>query len=615
MTRMENYILKFRRPLIVLTHVVLISAAYVFAFYIRFEFKLQGEYIPLILRTLPGLILIKAAAFYYFNLYTGLWRYVSMDDLMQIIKATVISTCAFVLYIVFSHGLVGFPRSIFVLDWVLCLGFVGGIRFLSRSFRERYKPIQFQRSIRGLIIGAGEAGMLVLRELKNNLNVDVVGFIDDDPRKRGVSIHGKKVLGTRDDIKHMVNRYGVEEIIIAMPREKGSVIRDIISYCNTPGVKVKIVPGMYEILSGKKEIRLRTVQPEDLLGRESVEIDEREVEGYIRDKTILVTGAGGSIGSELVRQIAKFSPNQIILLDYNENDIYFLENELNSRKLCFDVKTVIADMTDISILKYTFSKFRPQVVFHAAAFKHVPLMEEHPASAVKNNVIGSRNLIYASEHYGVESFVLISSDKAVNPTSIMGATKRIAEMILQAKARKSRTKFIAVRFGNVLGSKGSVVPLFKKQIEDEGEVTVTHPEARRYFMSVKEAVQLVLQASAIGKGGEIFVLDMGEQIKIVDLARNLINLSGLAEGKDIPIKFVGLRPGEKLYEETLLDIEKDKATKHEKIFVVQPNDFDIKNVIKHVKELEKLANLMDIEGIVSKIEEILPSYISNGSQE
>ncbi|MFC1548359.1 polysaccharide biosynthesis protein [Candidatus Omnitrophota bacterium] len=617
MNKLKKRILDYRRSIVVLAHLFFIAAAYLGAFYIRFEFRLPQEYSPLISVTLPFLIAIKALVFYYFGLYSGMWRYVSMDDLVRIVKANIISTAIFILFIVFFHGLVGFPRSIFILDWVLCVGLVSGVRFINRSIREKIRPMNSRSSLKTLIVGAGEAGILVLRELEKNSGFDIVGFIDDDPGKRGARLYGKKILGSRKKIRDIVDRSGIQEIIIAIPSAKGETVRDIISHCQFPEVKVKIVPGMHKILSGELEIKLRDVQPEDLLGRESVEVNEREIKEYVQGKTVLVTGAGGSIGSELSRQIVEFSPRQLILVDYNENDLYFLERELEAKNKNFSLKTIAADFKDISVLKYTFSKFRPQIVFHAAAFKHVPLMEENPAAAVKNNVIGSRNIIYASEHYGVESFVLISSDKAVNPTNVMGATKRIAEMILQAKSKnsKTRTKFIAVRFGNVLGSKGSVVPLFKKQIEEERRVTVTHPEAKRYFMSVRESVQLVLQASAIGKGGEIFVLDMGEQIKIAEFAKTLISLSGLKPEKDIPIEFIGLRPGEKLYEETLLDIEKDHTTKHEKIFIAQPNDFDIKKVIKHVKELGKLANLMDDEKIIEKIKEIVPSYdnaIGNG---
>jgi FlaA1/EpsC-like NDP-sugar epimerase len=459
-----------------------------------------------------------------------------------------------------------------------------------------------------LIIGAGETGFIVLKELKKNEEMNVAGFIDDDPRKKGMILYGKKVLGNKKDISDVVEKYRINQIVIAIPSASGKVIREMISLCQFPDVKIKIVPGLQEIFSGEMEIKLKDVQAEDLLGRETAVIDKNEIRSYIQGKVVLVTGAAGSIGSEITRQIAQFFPKRLVLVDYNENDLYFLERELASRNPELSLSVFTADFKDVGVLKYVFSRFKPQIVFHTAAFKHVPLMEENPSAAVKNNIIGSRNMIYASEHYGVERFVLISSDKAVNPTNVMGASKRVTEMIMQAKAKKSRTKFIAVRFGNVLGSKGSVVPLFKKQIEEERRVTVTHPDARRFFMSVKEAVQLVLQAGGIGRGGEIFILDMGELINISDFAKNLINLLGLRPDKDVAIEYIGLRPGEKLYEETLRDTEKDKATKNEKIFIAQPEDFDINKLNTQVKELEKLANLMDSEKIVEKLKEIVPSY-------
>ena len=598
-----------------LAHLLIICASYIISFYVRFDFAIPSRYLPIILKTIPALILIKVVTFYYFHLFSGLWKYVSMDDLWQILKANVISTVAFILAIVFIFGLKGFPRSIFILDWFICVGLVSGIRFLSRSFRERFVPRHSHKKVKALIIGAGEAGILVLKELKKNISFEVVGFIDDDLSKKGMQIHSKKILGGKKDIKNVSEKYGIEEIIIAMPSQKGAAIRDIISYCQLPDVKIQIVPGLYEILSGDVVTKLRDVRPEDLLGRETVDVDEGAIREHVFGKTILVTGAAGSIGSEISRQISKLAPKTLILVDWNENDLYFLERELKDKGPDFEIIVSPADIKEVSVLKYIFQKFSPQIIFHAAAFKHVPMMEGNPASAVKNNIICSRNLIYAANHYGVESFVLISSDKAVNPTNVMGATKRITEMIMQAKAKTSKTKFIAVRFGNVLGSKGSVVPLFKKQIEDAGRVTVTHPEARRFFMSTIEAVQLVLQASAIGKGGEIFVLDMGEQIKILEFAKNLITLSGLRPDEDVKIDFIGLRPGEKLYEEALHDAEKDQATKHEKIFIAQPDNFDNNKLMKQIKELERLSDLMDSDKIVEKIKEIVPSYSSNRSKE
>jgi len=608
--KIQDYIHKYRKLLIFFIHILLIAGAYILAYLIRFEFILEDEYPPLILKTLPWLLTIKILVFYYYGLYSGLWRYVSMDDVWRILKASTISTVIFLLYVVFTIKLWKIPRSIFILDWNLCIGLTVGIRFLSRTLRERFRPIFKKRKKKVLIIGAGEAGIQVVRESKSNphINFDIAGFIDDDPRKRHLRIHGIKVLGNKHEIARIVDKYEIEEIIIAIPSAKGEVIRDIISHCEIPDIKVKIVPGLHKILDGELEIKLRDVKTDDLLGRETVQVNEEEIASYIKNKRILITGACGSIGSELSRQIAGYSPNQVILIDYNENDTYFLEMELKIKYPELRFKQIVGDIRDISLLKHAFSRFRPQIVFHAAAFKHVPVMEENPSSAIKNNVITTRNIIYASEHYGVERFVFISTDKAVKPASIMGASKRIGEIILQAKAKTSRTRFIAVRFGNVLGSKGSVAPLFKKQIEELGPVTVTHPEASRFFMSLKEAVQLVLQAGAMGKGGEVFILDMGEQIKIKDLAENLIKLSGLKPGKDISIEYIGLRPGEKLKEEIMRDAERDGATRHNRIFIAKPDDFDPKVIRNHVKELERLSNLMDEAKIIEKIKEIVPSY-------
>jgi FlaA1/EpsC-like NDP-sugar epimerase len=607
---LKDVTIRYRRVFITIANVFFISIAYIVAFFIRFEFKLPVEYYSLILQTLPFLIFIKMIFFYYFGLYSGLWKYVSMEDLWQIIKANTVSTVTFNMFVVFTRGLAGFPRSVFLLDWMLCIGLVSGVRFFTRSLREKYTAVNYKTgSIRTVIIGAGEAGLVVLRELRKNKEVEVVGFIDDDPAKNGRSLHGRKVLGNRNNIDQIVDKYRINQIIMAIPSASGKVTREMISLCQFVDVKIKIVPGLQEIFSGEMEIKLKDVQPEDLLGRESVEIDKEDISRYLKGKVILVTGGAGSIGSEIARQVLKFGPSKLVIVDYNENDLYFLEREIRDKYPDIGIFTVAADVVEISVLKATFSRFRPDIVFHAAAFKHVPLMEENSASAVLNNIIGSRNLIYASEHYGVERFVLISSDKAVNPTNVMGATKRIAEMIMQAKAQKSRTKFIAVRFGNVLGSKGSVVPLFRKQIEEERRVTITHPEARRFFMSAKEAVQLVLQAGSIGRGGEIFILDMGEQINITDFARNLIGLSGLKPERDVAIEYIGLRPGEKLYEETLHDIEKDQATKHEKIFIAKPNDINSNKLQQEIKELERLANLMDNDKILEKISEIVPAYI------
>ncbi len=596
-------------------HVVLIFISYLLAFCLRFDGRLV-EFEGGMAQAFIVFLFTKIVVFLYFQVFTSSLRYASVYDLWQIVKAnTVASIGIFVVLAVIDQPGLRITPVIFILDWGICLGLTTLLRLMARLTRGRtilYKTVLLRRT---LIIGAGEAGVMVLREYNRNpsLNAEVVAFIDDDKAKKNVRIHGVKVYGGRRMIGEVVEMLGVNEIVIAIPSAGGETIRDILSFCDIPDVKVKIAPGFHRILSGDVEVKLRDVQPDDLLGRQAVTIDETEVRRYLQGKRILITGAAGSIGSELCRQIAGFGPRELILCDHNENDMYFIEIELRSTFPNLVFSPVVGDVKDAGLLRYVFTKFRPQLVFHAAAFKHVPLMEQSPSAAVKNNILATRNLIYAAEHYKVESFVFISTDKAVNPTSVMGATKRISELILQAKSGRSRTKFMAVRFGNVLGSKGSVVPLFRKQIEEGGPVTVTHPEVKRYFMSIREAVALVLQASALGTGGEIFLLDMGEPIKIVDLAKNLIKLSGLKLGTDIDIEFTGLRPGEKLYEELFLDTERDAVTKHDKIFISPRQEVDAWALRSELKALEDLAHVMDEEKVVDKIDAIIARFSQNST--
>jgi FlaA1/EpsC-like NDP-sugar epimerase len=604
----KTFILKYRRQLIVFTNLFLLCLSYYVAFMLRFDWNLPKDYFKVFIKTLPFLVIVKFLVFYYFGLFRGLWRYVSIYDLKQIIKANITATAIFILGIIFIYGTRIVPRSIFVNDFIICTFLIGGVRFLTRIIRERYHGAFLENEqINVLIIGAGEAGITLLKEYRHNPALgEVVGFIDDDKAKQNEAIQGVRILGDRFAISKVAKDYNVKEIVLAIPSAKGEVIRDLVACCKTPNVKLKIIPGMAKIISGELKTSLREVRPEDLLGRETVSIDEREIAKYLKDKKVLITGAAGSIGSELCRQVAlRFHPAEIILIDHNENNLYFLILELKSKFKNLNIKSVIGDINDVGILKKVFSECRPQVVFHAAAYKHVPLMEENQVAAVKNNALGSRNLIYAAHHYKVDRFVLISTDKAVNPINIMGLSKRLAELFLQAKARRSKTKFMAVRFGNVLGSDGSVVPLFKKQIAAGGPITITHPDTARYFMSIKEAVLLVLQAGAIGTGGEIFILDMGEQIKIIDLARDLISLSGLELDKDIGLEYIGLRPGEKIREELLLDKEKDKVTKHDKIYISQAANVDVVSLRKQLKELEGYVNSLDEEKAVSKMKEII----------
>jgi len=599
--------IRSRRLIIIASHLVLVISAYIFAFYLRFDFKVDAIHWQVILKTLPILILIKAVVFGYFGLYSGLWRYAGMNDIWRIFKANALATLLFIPAVMLIHTFAGFPRSVFVLDFVLSFGLVAGIRFANRLVRENLRPEHITKRTKALIIGAGEAGVMVLRESRTNpgTSIDIIGFIDDDRGKKNLRIQGVSILGCRGDIPSIVEKYGVEEIIIAIPSAKGEVIRSIVTHCKTPSVKIRIVPGLQKIISGDLEVKPREIKPEDLLGRETVNINEKEIKGYLFEKVVLVTGAGGSIGSALCRQIVNFNPKEIVLFDHNENNVYYLGIEFLTKYRHIKFRTIIGDVRDVGLLKNVFSLYKPEIVFHAAAHKHVPLMEENPAAAVKNNIIGSRNLIYASHHYKVERFIFISTDKAVNPTSVMGMTKRVVEMILQSKAKISNTKYMAVRFGNVLGSDGSVIPLFKKQIEEGGPITITHPDVKRYFMSINEASQLVLQAGSMGKAGEIFILDMGEQIKILDLAKEMIILYGLKPDEDIKIEYIGLRPGEKLYEETLLDSEKDKATKADKIYIAELDAFDSQALRKKIKDLEAAANVMDGQAIVKKLLEII----------
>jgi len=604
---LKELVLKSRRFIIIAVHLTLVICAYILAFYLRLDFKIDGSSGQTIIKTLPILIFIKMIILGYFGLYSGLWRYASIDDIWRIAKAHILATLCFIPTIAFFYTFAGFPRSIFALDCILSFCLIAGIRFITRLLREKYRPAIGSKRKRTIVVGAGDAGVMVLREARMNpkADIEVVGFIDDDRNKKNLRIQGVSILGIRSDISSVIERYGIDEVIIAIPSAKGEVIRSIISHCQSPSVKIRIVPGLQKILNGDLEVKPREVKPEDLLGRETVNINENEIKGYLSGKVILVTGAGGSIGTSLCRQIVNFCPKEILLFDHNENDVYYLGIEFLTKYPRIKFKTIIGDIKDIGLLKNVFSFYKPQVIFHAAAHKHVPLMEENPVAAAKNNIIGSRNLIYAADHYKAERFILISTDKAVNPTSVMGITKRITEMVLQSKAKMSKTKFMAVRFGNVLGSDGSVVPLFKKQIEEGGPVTITHPEVKRYFMSVNEASRLVLQAGSMAKSGEIFILDMGEQIKILDLAKELIALYGLKPEEDIKIKFIGLRPGEKLFEETLLNSEKDKTTKADKIYIAQSDYFDPRVLRRQIKELERIVNVMDGAGTVKKLREII----------
>jgi len=554
-------------------------------------------------------VVVKIMIFYFCGLYQWSFRYASFSEALNVFVAVTLGTFIMVVSTLIAHH-PGLAHTILVLDYFFCLMFITFSRFSPRAI-IKLKQTGIKHYRRAIIVGAGAAGQMVAKELLSGGNrlYEPVGFVDDDPLKLHARIQGIKVLGKISEISKAVTLHHATDIIIAIPSASGLLVRTIVTQCKEAGVPIKTIPALHKILTGEITVtNIRQAQSEDLLGRETVDINTDEINRFIKGKIVLVTGAAGSIGRELCRQIAKFSPREIIFFDHNENDLYFLQLELKKNFPDIPQRAVIGDIRDIGLLKKVFSVMHPNVVFHSAAHKHVPLMEENPAAAIKNNVIGTRNLMYAAQHYGVESFVMISTDKAVRPTSVMGASKRIAEMIMLAKADNPRTKFMAVRFGNVIGSSGSVVPIFKKQIEQGGPVTVTHPEVRRFFMTASEAAQLVMQAGAIGRGGEIFILDMGEQIKIVDLAKELIILSGLKPGEDIEIKFVGLRPGEKLYEEVLHNAEEDKTTKHDRIYITKPDNFD-KGILRlKINRLRRLADTMDSSEIIKLIKELVPSY-------
>ncbi|WP_427337959.1 polysaccharide biosynthesis protein [Caloranaerobacter sp. DY30410] len=602
---------KLRTIYLIIIDVVLINLAFYLAFYLRFDGILPSEYFPKYLDNILAITVIKIFVFYYFKLYKSLWKYASVEELVQIVVATVVANAAVLSYLFIKQ--IHLPRSIYILVTMIDMMLIGGIRFSYRILR-RVKNRDFKISSnekRIMIIGAGDAGAMVIRELKNHkeLNSKPVAIIDDDEKKEGQRINGVPVLGQRWDIVSVARKKKIDEIIIAIPSASKKDIREIVEECKRTKCKLKILPGMFELIDGKVTINdIRDVQIEDLLGREQVKLNIEEISGYLKNKKVLVTGGGGSIGSELCRQIARFKPNELIILDIYENNAYDLQNELKRKYKDLNLKVVIASVREKERIEEIMERFKPDVIFHAAAHKHVPLMEDNPKEAVKNNVFGTLNVAQAADKYGVEKFVLISTDKAVNPTNVMGATKRICEMIVQSIDKVSKTEFVAVRFGNVLGSNGSVIPLFKKQIAEGGPVTVTHPEVIRYFMTIPEAAQLVIQAGAMAQGGEIFVLDMGEPVKIVDLARDLIKLSGFEPDVDIPIEFIGLRPGEKLYEELLLDEEGITSTRHEKIFIGKPTFNDYKLLIKKLDNLKNVMNSCSDDELKNYISEIVPTY-------
>lgn len=556
-----NYQLLIRRVCLIILDILCIIAASFLALLTRFEFdfhQIPPEFLKVIYEYGPFIIVVTLVIFTFFHVYSSLWEYAGIEEVFSLIAACLLSAVAKIVVISFTWSTM--PRSWYVLDTMYLMILIGATRVSYRLIRLRRQNRKFPwvKRKKVMIIGGGEAGRTMITEIQNSKYLDqkVACIIDDDPKKIGRYIKGIKVVGNRDSIKKNVKRYNIQQIILTIPSVNSARIRPIVEICQDTNCELMILPGVYQLVTGEvKASKLRPVKIEDLLGRDEVHINLNEIMDYVSGKVIMVTGGGGSIGSELCRQIAEHRPKQLIIFDIYENNAYDIQQELVRKHPELALVVLIGSVRDENRIDSIFEQYHPEIIYHAAAHKHVPLMEDSPNEAIKNNVLGTYNMVRMADKWNVKRFVQISTDKAVNPTNIMGASKRICEMIIQTYNKESNTEYVAVRFGNVLGSNGSVIPLFKKQIAEGGPVTVTHPEIIRYFMTIPEAVSLVLQAGAYAKGGEIFVLDMGDPVKILDLAKNMIRLSGYKVDQDIKIEFTGLRPGEKLFEELLMDEE------------------------------------------------------------
>ncbi|MDD5798296.1 MAG: nucleoside-diphosphate sugar epimerase/dehydratase [Clostridiaceae bacterium] len=614
MLKYKNKKLIFRIILLVLMDMLIITAAGPLAIYVRYNlfFEPQAiEFIENIFQYLPVNLILTVIVFAVFRLYQGIWKYASASDLVNIILACLVSAVTQTV----GMTLMGlrFPRSYPFMYFAVLTAGISIFRFTYRIiayFRQKQQGLIKEGKTNTMIVGAGEAGNTLLKELQNSKFVEqnVCCLVDDDPGKIGKYLRGVLVAGNRKDICRLAEEYHIDEIMIAIPSASHAEIQELLDICSQTSCKLKVLPGIYQLVNGEVSVsKLRNVEIEDLLGREPIDTQVESIMGYVSGKVVLVTGGGGSIGSELCRQIARLAPKHLVIFDIYENNAYDIQQELKRDYPELNLVVLIGSVRNTHRINGVFEKYHPQIVYHAAAHKHVPLMEDSPNEAIKNNVMGTYKTAQAADKYGVSRFVLISTDKAVNPTNIMGASKRLCEMVIQMMNNRSKTEFVAVRFGNVLGSNGSVIPLFKKQIEEGGPVTVTHPDIIRYFMTIPEAVSLVLQAGAKAKGGEIFVLDMGKPVKILDLALNLIRLSGLKPYEDIDIVFTGLRPGEKLYEELLMDEEGLQSTDNKLIHIGKPIDFDEELFIHQLEELDELSR-MDSPKIKEKVTEVVPTY-------
>ncbi len=614
-SRLERYLpgnKRVRMIVLMAVDIGMVCLASFLGLFIRFDMnigRIPAEYARAVFTYLPFYVAATILVFFLLRMYATMWSVAGIREAGHIVGACGLASLIQMAGMLMLEMKV--PRSYFVLSFMALSAEEGLVRLSYRILTTIHLPgKQLKDGRRVLIAGAGTSGAVILKEMQTSPYAEgyVVCFVDDDKNKVGKILNGVPIAGKREDIPGLVEKYKVDEIYIAMPSAPAKDRKEIIEICRETGCRVKILPGIYQLLNGEVSVgKLREVEIEDLLGREPVRVNMDEILDYVRGKVVLVTGGGGSIGSELCRQIAGHQPKQLIVFDVYENNAYDLQQELKEKFSGLNLVVLIGSVRNTHRVESVFEKYRPEIVYHAAAHKHVPLMEDSPNEAIKNNVFGTYKTARAADKYGTKRFVLISTDKAVNPTNIMGASKRMCEMVVQMMNAKSKTDFVAVRFGNVLGSNGSVIPLFKKQIEQGGPVTVTHPEIIRYFMTIPEAVSLVLQAGAYAKGGEIFVLDMGEPVKILDLAKNLIRLSGYEPDEDIPITFTGLRPGEKLYEELLMDEEGLQDTPNKLIHIGKPIAFDMEEFCVQLDRLYEVANL-DSEAIRGEVKKIVPTY-------
>ena len=616
--------------IVLIGDLVLLGFSLVFAYLIRFEFRLSPAEIEQLFMLLPIVVPLKALIFFLIGVYRGMFRYAGLSDTLRLFWATIVSSLIIIFIILTAFRFQGFSRAVFILDGGLTFLLVGSFRSAIRiAFRQYEKgkinghvPLKSIRSKGGIpiiIIGAGNTGEKILRELNDNprLRYHIVGFVDDDPVKKKRLIHSIPILGGIDDLPGLVRKHEIKKMFIATPSATGDQMRRIVKICEEVGLPYKTLPGIGELIDGKVSIKtLRDVNYKDLLRREPVRLDVTEIKNYIKGKRILVTGAGGSIGSELCRQILPFHPEELILFDMSEPDLYRIQMELKHRFEHLKYTTILGAVQDVVLVDRAFRKYKPHIIFHAAAYKHVPLIERNPWQAVTNNICSTRVIIEKAVEHNIENFVLVSTDKAVRPTNVMGASKRVCELLMAAH-KKNGTRMMAVRFGNVAGSAGSVIPLFREQIERGGPVTVTHPEVTRFFMTIPEASQLILQAAVLGMVGEIYILEMGTPIKIAEMARDLIKLSGKEPDKEIEIRFTGLRQGEKLYEELITQGEDVLETAHEKIMVLKSNDgwngqsdqASFREWLNlNIDSLEALAKQHDACGIKEKLSEIVPEY-------